>query len=421
MKFNNVLGLAFHNLFNNKLRTILTIIVLLVMATVVMLLSAFGFSFYESLEKNTQSEFQKNGTTFDIVNYEVDTNRIRNIEMPMEKVQGYFDLLESQNIFSYIELKGGSKNVSFSDGKTIDLRPMYAKSNPFIGQENYLIDGRMWGKEDDNTNGIWLNSKFIDEYFVGQEIILKIPTLTTFVVKGFLNINNHDSYIDYRFFNFPMPESGVWGMGAEESTSLFLSAVGGKIITQKDFVYGTKTIKTLQKLEKEINTFKKGSGGIRVLSSILDEMFILRMLLLCIIGLLCLFCLIIILLSIGSVANTIKITVEQNRKFFGMMKAIGMQDKTVRRIVQWQVLVMVIASVGISTGIIYGLMSVMTMLMTMIMTSAFGSTAIIICKLSPLIPIVTAIVLIGSVLLFTRSSLNKISKMDVISVISEVN
>ncbi len=46
---------------------------------------------------------------------------------------------------------------------------------------------------------------------------------------------------------------------------------------------------------------------------------------------------------------------------------------------------------------------------------------IVICGISPVIPVGIALLLIGFVLLFTRSSLHEFSRMDVISVINEVN
>ncbi|MEG2085182.1 MAG: FtsX-like permease family protein, partial [Clostridia bacterium] len=128
-----------------------------------------------------------------------------------------------------------------------------------------------------------------------------------------------------------------------------------------------------------------------------------------------------ILLSIGCVSNTIKITVEQNRKFFGMMKAIGMQNKTVRAVVQWQAVIMTLISVLLSSALVAGLVLAMKGILTSLTSMMFGNCAIVICSLSPYIPLVTFFALIGFVLLFTRSSLMKISKMDVISVISEVN
>ncbi|MEG1964376.1 MAG: hypothetical protein RR123_05865, partial [Clostridia bacterium] len=106
---------------------------------------------------------------------------------------------------------------------------------------------------------------------------------------------------------------------------------------------------------------------------------------------------------------------------FGMMKAIGMQNKTVRAVVQWQAVIMTLISVLLSSALVAGLVLAMKGILTSLTSMMFGNCAIVICSLSPYIPLVTFFALIGFVLLFTRSSLMKISKMDVISVISEVN
>ncbi|MEG1608547.1 MAG: hypothetical protein RR348_01630, partial [Clostridia bacterium] len=82
-------------------------------------------------------------------------------------------------------------------------------------------------------------------------------------------------------------------------------------------------------------------------------------------------------------------------------------------IVQWQALVMVLFSVIIASFVVLGLMVAMKGIISSLIVSLFGSKAIVVCSLNAAIPFITAFMLVAAVLLSTRKSLNRISKMDV--------
>ena len=127
---------------------------------------------------------------------------------------------------------------------------------------------------------------------------------------------------------------------------------------------------------------------------------------------------IIILLSIGCVSNSIQITVEQNAKFFGMMKAIGMRNSVVKSIVRIQAIIMIFISICLATAVTIGVLyAINPLLATALQSMGFGVTL----SMPFYIPIAVFAILTGMVILFTIKSLNRISKMDVVSVISEVN
>ncbi len=183
------------------------------------------------------------------------------------------------------------------------------------------------------------------------------------------------------------------------------------------------SISMLNKLKsfiKQNNTFdyEKNPTGLSVISyAVEDRNFAILFTSLIIIGVLVI-SVIIILLSIGCVSNSIQITVEQNAKFFGMMKAIGMRNSVVKSIVQIQSIIMIFIAVCLATGVAIGLFFGINP----ILAQTFASLGLTISLSMPFyIPIVVFAILVGMVILFTLKSLNKISKMDVVSVISEVN
>ncbi|MEG2274507.1 MAG: FtsX-like permease family protein, partial [Clostridia bacterium] len=253
----------------------------------------------------------------------------------------------------------------------------------------------------------------------------QVFTVCGFVKEFQTNSGGNDSpkkiYFNSKYFNGKAPLNQNSSNG-NEPASFYIASVAGVLTPQSDFVYSVATQKRFKQLNKEYDIYKyEKTNGLSVDCPIVDDLKMADLMSLVVMAVIVFLSVIIILLSIGCVSNTIKITVEQNRKFFGMMKAIGMQNKTVRAVVQWQAVVMTLISVLLSSALVAGLIVAMKGILASLATMQFGSNAIVICSLSPYIPLITFFALIGFVLLFTRSSLMKISKMDVISVISEVN
>ncbi|MEG1510099.1 MAG: ABC transporter permease [Clostridia bacterium] len=460
MKFGSVLKLSFHNLFNNKLRTLLTCIVLFVMATVVMILSAFGINFYASALANIEKTFQDKGSSFSVsnkANYTEAGNHYaseREVEIAPDVAKEILAKLDNEKnpLFSFVYMSGSALNVQMKNLNTnmitilsweIQAAPLYAKSSPAQGVKDFLVSGRLWNVADEDTNNIWLDESLIESYNLGDKIVFESTRTDSnhnperveatanqvFTVCGFVKEfktgrwNNECArrvYFSAKYFNGKAPS--VQYHGEREPSSFYITSVGGVLTPQADFIYSATTQKRFKQLNKtyDICDFDK-TDGFSVTCPIVDDLEMADMMLLIVMVVIIILSTIIILLSIGCVSNTIKITVEQNRKFFGMMKAIGMQNKTVRAVVQWQAVIMTLISVLLSSALVAGLVLAMKGILTSLTSMMFGNCAIVICSLSPYIPLVTFFALIGFVLLFTRSSLMKISKMDVISVISEVN
>ena len=431
----NILKLSFHNLKNNKLRTLLTLVVLSVVSFVVIFLTGVGYSFYASVNENISFIFNKNGTDLSISKYKMEGNNqyqtafyIEEIDLLLEQLDDGSGYLNSISFFD-VDYGYGNNTVymNSSDQFSFEVQPFYAKSNPFKGKDNYLEAGRMWNASDEGTNHIWLSASMMRYYSVGQTIILSTQTnqlstsTTVFIIQGFLNTGSNywqnQAYIEYHQYKNPLATYNPYKQG-----ETVINCIYSSMIPQSDVFYGIKAQTYFRELVSTLQKNELQGGEISVYCEIVSTMTTSVIIVLVIMGLTSFICIIIILLSIGSVANTIKISAEQNRKFFGMMKAIGMKNKSLRQILMGQIILITAAGVAVASGFAYFAIGTAEYVIKSLMTSMFyGGGKIVFCTISPLIPVTVAAVLIGFVLLFTRSSLYQFSKMDVISVINEVN
>lgn len=431
MKLLSVIKLAFHNLANNKLRTLLTILVLTVMATIIMVLSTLGISYINSSNATISSILQKQGT--DLVLKNVDYTYRDGYYSPNEKeysVEEIESILQDldgqQKIFNNITLSSDRKYyfyIYLGDSKeeiynlNTYLTAIHNNFNLYYSLgEDYLLEGRLWQKDEDLTGKIWIDSEtfYIHNLQLGDKLKFGFSD-EEFEIVGV--IDGEESYIDYKYFVGQASDS-LW---YEEDKVPYISEINCEIIPQEGVEYGQDLIDKLQGFIDKYNTadYNKGISGISAESTIISELEYARIIYLVFLGVVIVVSIMIILLSIGSVNNTIKITVEQNRKFFGMMKAIGMRNNSVSSIVRWQAFIMVIVAVIVSYFINLAFLSLIESIIVKIMAT-YGKEAIILCSIPIYLPFVVAGGLIIAILLATRSSLRKISKMDVISVISEV-
>ncbi|MDE7395426.1 MAG: ABC transporter permease [Clostridiales bacterium] len=454
MNLFSILRLSFHNLWQNKLRTLLTIIVLMVVSFVVVLLAGVGYSFYRSLNANVSYLFGSE-TSYISVGYDVSGGEHSVYEgvFTPEQVQSILDILDNDD--GYITgigfmqedpYQGGFRpysNVYASDENTqFGLFPYYGKSNPFVGAKGYedggyLAAGRMWNASDTGSDNCWLDKSVMNRYAVGDSITLtrrsygENPAVVwqgTFTVAGFLDMHSSDNYmnacvIDYKQFNDEKAQVVDWNSNSDK---MVIKRIYAKMVPQDGFSYGIKTQNYIKSLVKKIDKAvvpTESTGKMATHCDILDHMTLATILSLVLIALIVLISLIIILLSIGCVANTIKISAEQNRRFFGVMKAIGMKNKSLRHILIGQIIIMTVLAVAIASLAAYFMMGTVRSLLSSGMALFFSAIEepIVICSLNPVIPVGIALLLIGFVLLFTRTSLREFSKMDVISVINEVN
>ena len=457
MNLFSILRLSLHNLWNNKLRTLLTVIVITVVSFVVVLLAGVGYSFYKTLNANVSYMFSCENS-YITVRYEVyDGDRyVGSGAFTPEQVEQILGILDNddgyitsvgfiqETTYSYGTQFNMYSDFSASDGNSnLYVFPYYANSNPFIGTSDdgsYLAGGRMWSASDTGSMNCWLDKSQMSRYNVGDTVSLtrrsesygpyENPSVIwseKFTVAGFLDLKSSSNsgavFIDYKQFDDEKEPVTSW---ESNRNKMVIRGVYAKMIPQEGFRYGVKTQKYLKNLVKRLNEEivpTESGGKMQANCDILDEMMLASVISIVVIALIAVIALIIILLSIGSVANTIKISAEQNRKFFGVMKAIGMKNKSLRHVLIGQIIIMTVLGVAFASLAAYLMIGVAESMLGSLVNSLFWNmeSPIVICGISPLIPVGIALLLVGFVLLFTRSSLHEFSKMDVISVINEVN
>lgn len=128
----------------------------------------------------------------------------------------------------------------------------------------------------------------------------------------------------------------------------------------------------------------------------------------------------VLLLSVGSVANSIFISVDKSRKFIGLMKAMGLEQRGVVRIILCESLFMVMLGVLFGFGILFAVRPAVISLESAVISAIYrGMEYAVTVSVPAYLPIVTAAVFFLFTWLFSRGSLADIAKQDVIATITE--
>ena len=136
--------------------------------------------------------------------------------------------------------------------------------------------------------------------------------------------------------------------------------------------------------------------------------------------------LVLLLMSVGSLANSVNISIDSSKKFLGLLKALGVRGRALRRIITMESATLISVGLLIAFGLLFALSGPLGSIVTALTTSMYGSYINLtgyVCKYYvPIYVLLGAIVLFVSLtLLFARGSLRKIAKTDPMAVISEVS
>jgi ABC-type antimicrobial peptide transport system permease subunit len=144
-----------------------------------------------------------------------------------------------------------------------------------------------------------------------------------------------------------------------------------------------------------------------------------------VIGLAAFLCLVLILLSIGSLANTIMISVDKNKKFIGLLKALGLDEKDLKSTIKLESVTTILLGVVLAFLTIFAFSGFLSDLNTLIINSLFSNYVkevdyVAVFSMPIYVPIIVLFFFIAFTLLFARGSMSKIAKTDPMAVISEV-
>ncbi len=427
MRFWDILKISLHNIFNNKLRTLLVTIVLFVLSTIIIIVTSAGVNIATVLNEVSDvsthadvvleylPQYDKNDGGF----YGCKDFKKDEIESFREKVSKELPFLQNVVLWSRdgLRLQDSNDWVNF---KFIDTQ-----QNLLAGRGNYLIGGRLWNKSDSGKAYAWINDYCAKQngFIVGETLNLSVT-----IPSSDGNYNNSTlktkqvviaGVVDYQEYTFGHSPFILLDYNYALSNEISINGIS----FEQSRISEPATMAQLNKVksfQNKNNTYdeKKNPQGIYAYSQILEERKMIMLFNMIIVIIVLVVSVIIILLSIGCVSNSIQITVEQNSKFFGMMKAIGMRNNVVKSIVRVQAIISILLAVIFASCLTIGLFHLFNPLLAKVI-APLGITFTL--SMPFYVPIVAFALLSIMVILFTIKSLNRISKMDVVSVISEVN
>lgn len=391
MKFLDTIKISLHNMWNNKTRTLLVTLVLFVLSTLVTVILGVSINVIQVVDvmSNTNQLMDLEFTYYDGYS-----------NITYEEIETYKKAIGKSNVFIHTCVRTNNDRIAAVDTST----------NIFDGVDGALIGGRFWNKTDKNMPYCWVT----EDYAIKNNVL----------VGDVVNIDNNLTAKSQKYEVIGIVKNVTIGYDYVDVLLDMQRARTDKFVARSLYFYSSYlseeiTSADIKEVGKIINANNKYSdknpNGIAVNSFYIGTVKTRLIIAGSVLGAALVLSIIVILLCIGCVSNSIQITVEQNRKFFGMMKAIGLRNATIKRIVRWQSVFMIILSVIGSSLVGMGVMAMLRPQVAQVFYTDIPFT------LPVYVPFIVLFLLVSLVLIFTTKSLNKISKMDVISVISEVN
>lgn len=391
MKFLDTIKISLHNMCNNKTRTLLVTLVLFVLSTLVTVILGVSINVIQVVDvmSNTNQLMDLEFTYYDGYS-----------NITYEEIETYKKAIGKSNVFIHTCVRTNNDRIAALDTST----------NIFDGVDGALIGGRFWNKTDKNMPYCWVT----EDYAIRNNVL----------VGDVVNIDNNLTTKSQKYEVIGIVKNVTIGYDYVDVLLDMQRARTDKFVARSLYFYSSYlseeiTSADIKEVGKIINANNKYSdknpNGIAVNSFYIGTVKTRLIIAGSVLGAALVLSIIVILLCIGCVSNSIQITVEQNRKFFGMMKAIGLRNATIKRIVRWQSVFMIILSVIGSSLVGMGVMAMLRPQVAQVFYTDIPFT------LPVYVPFIVLFLLVSLVLIFTTKSLNKISKMDVVSVISEVN
>ena len=469
--------IAAHNLWNNKSRTVLTVIIVTIVSALIMALLLIGIAFANNQVKVNKLIFEADGTTYTLSpRYSSGMSSYRQYGTTMEEYEKFCKIAEKyshvigektvtvsgkprmgneyvylQTFFAYgadpAELNSEQAIRQWTQNQNhytyqeeITLRDLsYAKS-----EAGLIREGRVWTEKDNELPNLWIsNSRYRTLTQSGADIHIgdTVPVLLVTEAKAMMASYKLVGVYDADIMNGE--DNYYWGPSFSHVLSIdcFLKEFSEMLNIQTvqlsytppatDYDYNA-VFKDMSSFTDEVNAVMEPSTSTyngttreseRFSCYFVDEMKMVVFMSTIIIGAVSVLALIVLLLSVGSVANTIIISVDKDRKFLGLMKAIGLNQRGVKRIVTYQSLLQILLGVAFGVLILFLLQPMVLSVMTSIFASMFSFFEVeytVTVAIPFYLPLITALLFFLFAMLFSRSALSKIARQDAISTISEV-
>jgi ABC-type lipoprotein release transport system permease subunit len=119
------------------------------------------------------------------------------------------------------------------------------------------------------------------------------------------------------------------------------------------------------------------------------------------------------------------ISVDKNKKFIGLLKALGLNEKDLKSTIKMESITTIVLGVMLAFGTVFLFKELIEGLNQLLLTSLFSNYLneieyTIVFSMPIYIPFIVLIFFVFFTLLFARGSMSKIAKTDPMAVISEV-
>lgn len=442
MKFTDRYKISLHNIKNNKSRSILTTIIVYIISLLIMTILCIGISFSNNMTAIVKEYYQTSNEPIQVeINlFQATTDgKIFNKEVYQNVNQ---KILNHQSIIDYAIYRNdyGSK-VAINDYRF----PM-----------NYyyeIIEGSNVSSFDSNTNSVLVSSTYANEYYNQTGNKLNPGDIIQYELDYSILANGGYNYIPktknlslqvkgfYKLKEMDINNYGYYAQPLKESTDLIIDIgylfnnIDDFYIQSATYYYTvTKTNFSNSELTDKLDAFVKDLSSVlpkysdrdTIMCSALTDMKMTNTIGLVIIGIAAFLCLVLILLSIGSLANTIMISVDKNKKFIGLLKALGLNEKDLKSTIKLESITTIVSGIILAFLTIFAFKNVLSNLNLMLINTMFSDYLseidyVTIFSLPVYVPIIVLFFFVFFTLLFAKESMSKIAKTDPMAVISEVS
>ena len=426
MKYFDRYKLSLHNINNNKLRFILTTIIVYIISLLLTVILSIGISF--SLNTNNIiKKYYSEATEFVVVSYfSGEYSTIIN----NSNYSGVYDvILKHDSSISY-----SLHNANLFDNNLVLVDHGYFPSN-FVE----ITEGRVPVFSDANTNKVLVSAEYAREYYDLTGEKLDLNDTINYSIRVDLDG-------DFKFIETQLEVIGIYKTKNVEispfsNEDIIIMDIQYLLSLDSDlYAYNLHYFYDVTKVGFNINEFSdnllnlvadlrdslgEGYMDSSIYSSAENDIFVSKVLIFIVIVLSLVFSLILILLSIGSLANTIMISVDKNKKFIGLLKALGLNEKDLKSVIKMESITTICLGVILAFVTIVVAKPILTGVNDMLVTAIFSEYLIdidyeIIFNIPIYVPAIVIAFFIVFTLIFARGSMAKIAKTDPMAVISEV-
>lgn len=427
MKFFDRYKLSLHNINNNKSRSILTTTIVFIISLLMIFILSIAINFSQNFIKIVADYYQKSGEEI-IVDY------FGNNE------DGYHLDLNAYEQIKNVIIEN-EETISYTRYETNNYVNLYLQNHRFSGAGDIeIIEGRNTNSNDENTNKVLISASFVNEYYNEFNILLKPGSTFDYEFTEYFEEDSkrHDFQFEVVGIFKQIEKKDYWYNSNKNiivDLEYFLNQVENSYIVSFNYYYLASNTNfnkeefqsNLQKLTDQLNSIiPKINDYNAVRCWALEDLKMTNIVSMIVYIFGAFLSLVLILLSIGSLANTIMISVDKNKKFIGLLKALGLNEKDLKSTIKMESITTITMGVLLAFLVLYLAKGPISNINELIIQSMFSMYLSeidyqITFNFYIFVPVIVLIFFVLFTLLFSRSSMSRIAKLDPMAVISEVS